>query len=88
MIIAFINMIFTPYYYAFFPQFKTSKEELITKLITVIFYIADIMVNFRTTYIDEIGVEIWDINKIKYEYIHSTLVFDLIAIIPWEYIFI
>ena len=88
MIIAFLNMIFTPYYYAFFPLYQTSVEENIIKIVTIIFYIVDIMANFRTSYLDEMGNEVTDIEMVKKEYINSTLIFDVIAILPWEYLFI
>ena len=89
MIIAIFNMIFTPYYYGFYSEFKTSTMYQLSEIFTILFYIADIVVNFRTTYIDDKnGEEITDLYKIAENYIKSTLILDVIAIFPWEYIFI
>jgi hypothetical protein len=66
---------------------KTSWIEMLTKIITSIFYIADIMVNFRTSFVDDFGKEIISLDDISNNYIKSTLILDVIAIFPWELVF-
>jgi hypothetical protein len=69
IIFAIYNSIVTPLEIAFEPPFSKSVWFRVLDLLLNAFYIADIGVNFRTTYIDEGGEEIVAPCKIAVNYV-------------------
>jgi hypothetical protein len=67
-----INIIFVPFEVAFKPSFKTNAGYIAFDYIFDIFFLIDIIINLRTSYMDENGLEVFDPKMIAKRYIPTT----------------
>lgn len=63
-----------------------NRVYIIFNNIGTVFFIADIVLNFSTTYLNPIGEEIFDRKKIAINYLKGSFVVDLLSSLPIEYI--
>ncbi|CAI2362152.1 unnamed protein product [Moneuplotes crassus] len=87
MLCAIWNSIQIPYSIAFTPDSDSGVFDIVTNLIMDSFFIVDIMLNFRTTYLDEEnGIEIASNRKICLQYIKGRFWIDLVSSLPTDII--
>jgi hypothetical protein len=85
LILIIISVLLIPYQFAF--QHKiTNTGSLIVYLIDL-FFIADIILNFRTSY-RVAGKEILEFKETKNRYLKASFITDLIATIPFDLLFL
>ena len=85
MLLAIYNCIITPVNVAFNPDVMQTVYFIILNTIIDIVFFTDILVNFRTTYINEkSGDEIMDFKKIAIKYLKGRFWIDLLASIPFD----
>ena len=83
---AIYNSIITPFVIAFEPSWDGSIGILLADWIINIFFIVDIFINFRTTYVNtKTGEEIWEPKKIAKHYVlGGKFWIDLLSSIPFD----
>jgi len=87
MLVLMINYVYILYSIAFYNDGNTSFHVLF--LISDIWFIFDMLINFRTGIVNENGVESvieTDPNTIRRSYIHGWFAIDLISSVPWDVI--
>lgn len=84
MLFALYNVFFVPIQVAFEPAFLDSLGFTIADAIVDTIFFIDIIICFRTIYIDENGEEHSDLGLIAKKYISSTFIIDLLSIIPFD----
>ena len=85
MLLALFNCYFVPIQVSFEMEWLTTTSFVAINFIIDFLFFSDIMINFRTTYIDQ-GEEVYDPHKIAKNYISTTFIFDLAATIPFDFI--
>ncbi|CAI2372633.1 unnamed protein product [Moneuplotes crassus] len=87
MLLATINCFQVPYNVAFSDEAKSNVwYDLFNGLIDV-FFMADVVVNFRSSYINEsTGEEITESKKIALDYLKGKFWIDLLASIPFDFL--
>ena len=84
-LLAFVNVITLPLFSAFFPDVLDNNAYVWVNYITDVIFWVDIVVGFRTTYINvSNGDEITDQKKIALRYLKGKFIFDLLAVFPVE----
>lgn len=84
MFLAIFNSFFVPLKVAFEPEFLYSGPLEFVNFIIDFIFVCDVIMGFRTIFIDNLGEEITDPKKIAMNYITTTFVFDLLASIPFD----
>lgn len=64
--------------------FKTQQYHIFTVIVDIVF-ILDIIICFRTTFMDQLGKEIFDSKMIAINYLKGSFIIDFIAGLPLEY---
>ena len=87
IIITLLYAIFMPFQTAFNPDQELQLQFRLFLILINIFFILDLVVNFRTTFVDtKTGVEVFEPNKIARRYIFGGRFFiDLLASIPMDF---
>lgn len=89
MLLATFNLFQVPYSVAFETQIGSGIANDIINWFIDIFFILDILINFRTTVIDEkTGEDIMDANKIAMKYLKGKFFIDFLASIPFDFLLI
>ena len=84
MFLATVNCFQVPYNVAFGAD--TSALGFALNAIIDLFFILDILINFRTSFVNEItGMEIFDLRMVMIKYLRSKFAIDLLASIPFDY---
>lgn len=84
MFLALFNCLFVPLEVAFDnPMFESAGFIVINSLIDFIFFI-DIIICFRTIYLDDKGQEIFDNKMIAINYFKTSFIIDVLATIPFD----
>ena len=65
-----------------FKQLETTRWYNIMSYIIDCIFICDVVVNFRTTFINHEGQEVKDLKKIAKRYMQGMFIFDLLSSIP------
>uniref|UniRef100_A0A3B3Z355 PAC domain-containing protein n=1 Tax=Poecilia mexicana TaxID=48701 RepID=A0A3B3Z355_9TELE len=63
------------------------REDVIVAVHTLCVYVADIVLNFRTTYVSTSGQVVYDSRSICIHYVTSWLFVDLIAALPFDLLY-
>jgi len=84
MFFAIVNSFFVPLKVAFEPEFFYSGPVEITNSVIDFVFMCDVIMGFRTIFIDEFGEEISNPWKIAKNYVLTTFIFDLLASIPFD----
>jgi hypothetical protein len=86
--LAIFTTLAVPFFVAFTPDLTTSTEIVTVELIIDVVYLADIFLNFRTSFISRhTGDEIVNPTKIATNYLVSgKFLLDLLAALPLDYI--
>ena len=80
------NSFSVPFEIAFLSQ-GMGMSGLVVNLVVTAAYVIDIFVQCRSTFLDEVGVEITSANTIAAQYFYSgRLVMDILAAIPYEFL--
>jgi CRP-like cAMP-binding protein len=83
MLLAAWNVFITPYFIAFKPAFSERESSMIVNTIVDMFFILDIVLNFRTTfYTTSTGDEIFEPSLIAKNYMLGKLWLDLLSCFP------
>ena len=86
MLLATINCFQVPYNVVFVEAGDSSIFEIVINAIIDIFFILDVIINFRTSFIhSETGEEVTDWKSISLNYIKTRFFIDFIASIPFDY---
>lgn len=86
VVLAYIALVI-PFRIAFLPPSDARWMEPLSHAITALF-ITDMVLNFRTGFIDpESGAVVLDSPRIAGAYLRSWFAVDLVASVPWEWIF-
>lgn len=90
IVFAIYNSIMTPFNIAFDNEFAGSILSLIIESIINVFFIVDIIINFRTSYMNtKKGEEIFDSKKIAKNYVYRMRFWiDLVSSIPFDMLMI
>ena len=87
MLLATINCFQIPYIVAFTDGDDSSWYSIVFNTIIDIWFMTDIIINFRTSYITPTsGEEIMNFKLIAFEYLKGRFWIDLLASIPFDYI--
>lgn len=87
MLIAIWNTIQIPYGIAFNPNEDSSPLNIVVNLSFDILFMLDIVISFRTSYIDEeSGEEIASTKKIASQYLKGRFMVDLVSSLPTDII--
>ena len=85
MILAIYNSFTIPIQFAFHLHSMDHPVYVLVDTFINVIFILDMLVNFRTTYIDEeTGEEITEPKEIASNYIKSKFKIDLIGVIPYD----
>lgn len=86
IIFAIYNSIMTPFLIAFDPPWSNSLAIVLVDWIINIFFIVDILINFRTTYTNtKTGAEVWEPKKIAKHYVlGGKFWIDILSSIPFD----
>ena len=84
MTLALFNCIFVPVQVCFAPEYLETLSFDIINYIIDIFFLLDILINFRTIYIDGWGIETRDPKRISRLYIMNAFLLDILATIPFD----
>ena len=63
---------------------NSERVIFLIDLFVDLFFFCDIIVNFRTTYIDKNDVLVTDTKKIATRYLRTYFIVDFVAAIPWD----
>lgn len=61
---------------------------LFVDIVVDLFFIADLILNLRTTYVDDAGMLVLDYERVRWHYLRSWFVVDFLSAFPFEYIFL
>jgi len=86
MICALFNCFTVPFKVAFMPPVMDGAYFITLNLLIDLVFALDILTNFRTSFIDEKGDEIFDAWEIAREYFQIVFWVDLIATLPLDYL--
>lgn len=78
------NCMFLPIGVAFKPAFLKGVGFRFFDFITDIMFFIDILIHFRTTYVNDIGIEVTDNWKMAINYMKGTFLIDFLATIPFD----
>ena len=84
MICAIFNCFTIPFKVAYQPPGMDSIIFSLVNLCVDLIFFMDILINFRTTYIDSVGVEVTDAKRIAKNYLKLSFWVDLSATIPLD----
>ena len=85
MLLAVYNSFTIPLQVAFHLHSMDHPVYILVDVIINIVFICDMLVNFRTTFIDEeSGEEVTDPKEIAVNYLKSRFKIDLIGVLPWD----
>jgi hypothetical protein len=84
MLCAIFNCFTIPFKVAYEPPGMDSARFALTNILVDLIFLLDILVNFRTTYIDSHGEEVVDPRRIAYNYLKLSFWVDLCATIPLD----
>lgn len=89
MMIAIYDSFHIPFIIGFQTLYSEQEEYEINDALIILIYLLDILISFRTTYIESIsGVEVFEFRKIAIDYLKSYRFYlDLLAFIPFNKIF-
>ena len=82
MVLAFWNALSIPFFIAFQPPYEDTTALLIVNTLIDIFFCADLVMNFYTTYIDEAQEEVLDHGMIIRHYLKTTFALDVVSSVP------
>ncbi|XP_031572665.1 uncharacterized protein LOC116306713 isoform X2 [Actinia tenebrosa] len=83
LVLTFYIAIMVPYNVAFSRHGKT-KDLIIVDMVIELFFILDIVVHFRTTFVDNAGRIVYDQKAIAIHYLKGWFVLDFLAALPFE----
>ena len=84
MVLATFNVFVIPLDVGFAPEsFQEFWFKFLNYIVDTIFFI-DILVSFRTTYINEHGAEVRDVKLISRYYLRGQFTIDLLATVPFD----
>jgi len=87
IVLAVWNCFFIPLDIAFNPSLSNEAYFLVIDSLIDIFFACDIVVNFRTTFVNKYGEEVTDTKKIARKYIFGgRFIIDFLAVVPVKYI--
>ena len=72
-----------PYNVAF-QRHDRVRDLVIMDMVIELFFILDIVVHFRTTFVDPSGRIVYDQRKIAIHYLKSWFILDFLAALPFE----
>ena len=75
--------IMIPYNVAF-QRYNRVRDIIIFDMVIELFFILDIVVHFRTTYVDQSGRIIYDQKAIAFKYLKGWFILDFLAALPFE----
>lgn len=84
MIGAIFNCFCIPVQLAFNPEVMEGSVFNFINLCIDFVFVLDIVVSFRTSYIDNKGNEVFNPYRIARKYLKSTFMIDLAAVIPFD----
>jgi len=68
-------------------SYEAKGSHAVIELVVDLWFIADVLVNFRTGYTDEMGREVLDQRKAASHYFHSWFTLDFVSSIPYSLVF-
>lgn len=83
LILTFYIAIMIPYNVAF-QRYNRVRDIIIFDMVIELFFILDIVVHFRTTYVDQSGRIIYDQKAIAFKYLKGWFILDFLAALPFE----
>ena len=83
LILTFYIAIMVPYNVAF-QRHDRVRDLIIFDMVIELFFILDIVVHFRTTYVDSAGRVIYDQKAIAFRYLKGWFILDFLAALPFE----
>jgi hypothetical protein len=85
IVLVLYNAFTLPLEIAFNPPFLSSEVAKYVNLFLDLFFLIDIFVNFRTTYVDNFsGEEVTNGKKIAMNYLCGRFCIDLVSMIPFD----
>jgi len=78
--------VFVPYHVAFTVNMKQNGGWLFADSVVDLIFIADVAINFHTTYVGQGGEVISDPQVIRTNYIRSWFIIDLLSCLPYDVI--
>lgn len=84
MIFSLFNCFTVPITVAFQPESFETQPLVILNFIIDFFFLLDMIITFRTSYVNSLGVEEVRYHMIAQNYIKSTFIIDFLATVPWD----
>lgn len=83
MILSLFNCFTVPIEVAFEPEFMQNSTIQITNFVIDFIFLCDIVLAFRTVYVDSKGAEVKEPLNIAIQYLKTTFIIDFLATVPW-----
>ena len=87
MLLAIFNCVYVPLSVAFDDEALYSSFFVITNWIIDFLFLIDILISFRTVFVDHRGRECNDDREMAVHYMQTTFTIDLLATIPFDFLF-
>lgn len=84
MTFALFNCCFVPIQVSFSPESLNSTGFYMANYFIDFFFLLDILVNFRTVYIDDKGQEVKQLKDIAKFYVKRAFFIDILATVPFD----
>lgn len=85
IVLAIWNCCFIPFDIAFDPLIADNAGMIVLDYLIDILFVIDIVINFRTTYINSKGEEVYDPKEIRNKYmLGGRFWIDILSVIPFE----
>ena len=85
LVMAIFNSFAVPLEYVI-TDLENSNNYALVDLIINIFFLVDILIEFRSTYFDKNGMEIKNPKQIAERYLKGMFIIDLLSSIPYRYV--
>ena len=84
LLLTFYTSVFVPFNVAFKSKTMDDVPLLVVDSIVDVVFFLDIVLNFHTTYVSNTGEVISDPRLIRYNYLKSWFVIDLLSCLPYD----
>lgn len=84
MTFALFNCCFVPIQVSFAPEALNTTGFYVANYFIDFFFLLDILVNFRTVYIDDKGHEVKQLKEIAKFYMKRAFFIDILATVPFD----
>ncbi|KAL5005757.1 hypothetical protein ScPMuIL_016915 [Solemya velum] len=88
LLCTFYTAIMVPFNAAFITIHGGSRSSIYSDVVVEILFILDIVLNFRTSFVNKSGQVVYDARQIVINYIKGWFLLDLLAAIPFDFLYV